>query len=288
MPFSSDEIVARFAEAVRAGRLSHAYLLHGADRNRLRELGERLAEAVLQAPPAKHPDYYLIQPESKSRRIRIEQIRDLEKSLHLKAYAGAVKVVLLCEVERMCLGGADAANAFLKTLEEPQPGTLLLLTSAEPQIVLPTILSRCVRLHVQDGEGISPTPDESEFLSQWYGSEKPGPLRAYARAALFTQRCQQLREAIEEAASETETAEGDDDSEEAFKALIEGETLLARRRLIATLAETAWKQAADTADLATVHTLRALEELNSSLLQNVDPSLSIERATLAIEGMVDR
>jgi len=288
MPFSSDEIVARFAEAVRAGRLSHAYLLHGADRNRLRELGERLAEAVLQAPPAKHPDYYLIQPESKSRRIRIEQIRDLEKSLHLKAYAGAVKVVLLCEVERMCLGGADAANAFLKTLEEPQPGTLLLLTSAEPQIVLPTILSRCVRLHVQDGEGISPTPDESEFLSQWYGSEKPGPLRAYARAALFTQRCQQLREAIEEAASETETAEGDDDSEEAFKALIEGETLLARRRLIATLAETAWKQAADTADLATVHTLRALEELNSSLLQNVDPSLSIERATLAIEGLVDR
>ena len=288
MPFSSDEIVARFAEAVRAGRLSHAYLLHGADRNRLRELGERLAEAVLQAPPAKHPDYYLIQPESKSRRIRIEQIRDLEKSLHLKAYAGAVKVVLLCEVERMCLGGADAANAFLKTLEEPQPGTLLLLTSAEPQIVLPTILSRCVRLHVQDGEGTSPTPDESEFLSQWYGSEKPGPLRAYARAALFTQRCQQLREAIEEAASETETAEGDDDSEEAFKALIEGETLLARRRLIATLAETAWKQAADTADLATVHTLRALEELNSSLLQNVDPSLSIERATLAIEGLVDR
>jgi len=290
MPFSSDEIVARFAEAVRAGRLSHAYLLHGADRNRLRELGERLAEAVLQAPPAKHPDYYLIQPESKSRRIRIEQIRDLEKSLHLKAYAGAVKVVLLCEVERMCLGSADAANAFLKTLEEPQPGTLLLLTSAEPQIVLPTILSRCVRLHVADGEGTgtSAAPDESEFLSQWYGPEKPGPLRAYARAALFTQRCQQLREAIEEAASETETAEGDDDSEEAFKALIEGETLLARRRLIATLAETAWKQAADTADRATLQTLRALEELNGSLLQNVEPTLAIERATLAIEGLVDR
>jgi len=293
MPFSSDEIVARFAQAVAAGRLSHAHLLHGADRATLRTLGERLAAAILKGPPARNPDFYLIQPESKSRRIRIEQIRDLEKSLHLKAYAGAIKVVLLCEVERMCLGGADAANAFLKTLEEPQPGTLLILTSAEPQIVLPTILSRCVRLQVEGGAGEAADAGEEEFLGQWFGLAAPGPIRAYTRAALFNQRCQQLREMIEAAADEAEGA-SDDEDEEAAKAILEGEYLLARRRLIAALEQAVWRRApgqsapTPTADRDTQLALRALEELNGSLLQNVDQNLAVERAALAIEGLIDR
>lgn len=290
MPFTSDEIAARFGQALVSGRLAHAYLIHGADRTRLQAAAERLAAAALKtgAPLAKNPDFYLIQPESKSRRIRIEQIRDLGKALSLKAYAGGVKVALLCEVERMCLGGADAANAFLKTLEEPQPGTLLILTSAEIQIVLPTILSRCVRLHLRDeGEGNAGAGTEAPFLGQWFALEGPAPLRAYARAALFGQRCQQLREEIEEAASAAPGA--DDDDEEAAKAIVEGEYLLARRRLIASVEEELWRRAPEkAADRPTQRGLRALEELNSGLLQNVEQSLAVERAMLAYEGLVDR
>jgi DNA polymerase-3 subunit delta' len=293
MPFTSDEIAERFGQALASGRLSHAYLLHGADRSRLQAAGERLAALALKAEPplARHPDFYLVQPESKSRRIRIEQIRDLGKALALKAYAGGPKVALLCEVERMCLGGADAANAFLKTLEEPQPGTLLILTSAEPQIVLPTILSRCVRLHLRDeGEEGAASQAEGPFLEQWFALEAPAPLRAYARATLFGQRCQQLRADIEEAADEAASKSGvEEDDEEAAKAILEGEFLLARRRLIASIEEAVWRRAPEqAADRATQRSLRALEELNSSLLQNVEQSLAIERAMLAYEGLIDR
>lgn len=293
MPFTSDEIAARFEQALASGRLAHAYLLYGADRTRLQAAGEHLAALALKAEPplARNPDFYLVQPESKSRRIRIEQIRDLGKALSLKAYAGGVKVALLCEVERMCLGGADAANAFLKTLEEPQPGTLLILTSAEVQIVLPTILSRCVRLHLRDaGEENAHAQAEAPFLEQWFALEGAAPLRAYARAALFGQRCQQLREEIEAAADEAASKSGaDEDDEEAAKAVLEGEYLLARRRLIASVEEALWRRAPEkAADRPTQRGLRALEELNSSLLQNVEQNLAVERAMLAYEGLVDR
>ncbi|SDU17391.1 DNA polymerase-3 subunit delta' [Verrucomicrobium sp. GAS474] len=295
MPFPPDEVLARLNRARADGRLAHAYLLTGDDRNGLKELGLRVAAAVLGLPagetPDLHPDFHLLQPESKSRRIRIEQIRDLEKALHLKAYRGGYKVALLCEVERMCLGSADAANAFLKTLEEPQPGTLLLLTTAEAQAVLPTILSRCIRLPVTDRA--QDDPRFPAFAGEWFhaGGQAPGSLRAYFRAALFSTRCQELRDEIESAAKAA-AREADDDSDEAeemMKAAIEGEYLLARRRLIAALEHEAWRGAvvegeASTLDSTAFRSVRALEELNASLLQNVDQNLAVERATLAIEG----
>ncbi len=295
MPFPPDEIVSRIARARSDGRLAHAYLLAGEDRNGLKALGLRLAGAILNLPateaPDRHPDFHLLQPESKSRRIRIEQIRDLEKALHLKAYRGGYKVALLCEVERMCLGGADAANAFLKTLEEPQPGTLLLLTSAEPQAVLPTILSRCIRLPVAD-HGVEEEAFDA-FAADWFRAEgRPaGPLRAYFRAALFSSRCQELRDEIEGAAKAAarETDDASDEAEEMMKAAVEGEYLLARRRLIAALERAAWGAGekdgvSSQPDSTAFRAVRALEELNASLLQNVDQNLAVERAALALEG----
>jgi len=297
MPFPPDEILSRVVRARADARLAHAYLLTGDDRNGLKDLGLRLASAILglreTETPERHPDFHLLQPESKSRRIRIEQIRDLEKNLHLKAYEGGYKVALLCEVERMCLGGADAANAFLKTLEEPQPGTLLLLTSAEPQAVLPTILSRCLRLPVADVAAADPRMED--FAAAWFRADgrPPGPLRAYHRAAAFSTRCQELRDEIEADAKAALRA-GDDDSdeaEEAMKAAIEGEYLLARRRLIEALEREAWRGGRDAAkaaepDSTAFRAVRALEDLNSSLLQNVEQNLAVERAALAVEGLV--
>ncbi|MDE1171594.1 MAG: hypothetical protein PW734_10365 [Verrucomicrobium sp.] len=286
MPFPSSQIAARFREAVASGRMAHAYLLQGGDRAALRRLAEELAAAVLKAPPEKHPDFHCVEPGSKSRRIRIEQMRDLEKNLQLKSYAGGRKVALICEAERMCIGGSEAANAFLKTLEEPQEDTLILLTSNAPQLILPTILSRCVRLSLKDeGEAEALSEGDRKFLETWFGYVKPGPLRAYARAALFGRRCQELREEIE---ASIEPAE-DEEEEGTAKALLEGEFLLARQRLLGSLQKAVWERSraeGASPSTETLQTLRSLEGLHASLSQNVDTALATERAALAIEGLI--
>jgi DNA polymerase-3 subunit delta' len=93
----------------------------------------------------------IIRPRMKSRRIGVDEIRDLEQTLHLAAPGGACKVGVITEVDRM---NDQAANAFLKTLEEPPKNTLLLLLTANPQRLLPTILSRCVRLPLLGGRAL--------------------------------------------------------------------------------------------------------------------------------------
>ena len=93
----------------------------------------------------------IIRPRMKSRRIGVDEIRDLEQTLHLAAPGGACKVGVITEVDRM---NDQAANAFLKTLEEPPQNTLLLLLTANPQRLLPTILSRCVRLPLLGGRAL--------------------------------------------------------------------------------------------------------------------------------------
>ena len=67
-----------------------------------------------------HPDMHMVQPESKSRRIVIDQIRDLEHAIQRKPLLGSSKVAIVHDADRM---QQQAANAFLKTLEEPPPGS---------------------------------------------------------------------------------------------------------------------------------------------------------------------
>ena len=88
-----------------------------------------------------HPDVHAAEPESKSRRLRIEQTRALEKELQMRSLMGKRKVAIIFEADRMT---AEAANGFLKTLEEPPNQSLLLLTSEQPESLPETILSRCI------------------------------------------------------------------------------------------------------------------------------------------------
>ena len=71
------------------------------------------------------------------------QVRELEKSLHMVAGPNAWKIGIIVDADRMM---PQAENAFLKTLEEPPPRTLLLLLSGRPGALLPTVISRCVRM----------------------------------------------------------------------------------------------------------------------------------------------
>jgi len=89
-----------------------------------------------------HPDFLFIEPESGQ--IRIEEIRAIDDALSLKPFEGRWKIVIVDEAHMM---NPFAANAFLKTLEEPPKETLIILISSNPDRLPDTIRSRCSRLN---------------------------------------------------------------------------------------------------------------------------------------------
>ncbi|MDT8306331.1 MAG: DNA polymerase III subunit delta' [Anaerolineae bacterium] len=148
-------------EAIARGRVGHAYLFTGPRHVGKTALAIRFAQALNCEVEAadrrpcgqcrscrliaagRHPDVRVVEPEESSRghlTLKIEQIRDLQQGLSLAAYEARWKIALLTEFDSATAG---AANAFLKTLEEPPNGVALLLTASEADAVLPTISSRC-------------------------------------------------------------------------------------------------------------------------------------------------
>lgn len=142
MAFSPEFALERLGRACEEARLAHAYLITGPSGSGKADVAAGIARLVLGTEePSRHPDFHQIEPESASRRILVEQIRNLETSLHRKSLEGSTKIALVREADRL---QPSAANAFLKTLEEPPDGVHLVLTSDHPESVLPTILSRCI------------------------------------------------------------------------------------------------------------------------------------------------
>ncbi len=89
-----------------------------------------------------HPDFLLITPESGQ--IRIEEIRKIDDTLSLKAFEGRYKIVIVDDADTM---NQYAANAFLKTLEEPPGNSLIILIASKPDRLPDTIRSRCSRIN---------------------------------------------------------------------------------------------------------------------------------------------
>ncbi|MGD2127237.1 MAG: DNA polymerase III subunit delta', partial [Desulfobacteraceae bacterium] len=87
------------------------------------------------------PDVEFIRPDGQN--IKIEQIRNLDRTLAFKPLSGRYRVSIIRQAEAMT---QEAANAFLKTLEEPPPGNILILNVTEPLDLLPTIVSRCQKV----------------------------------------------------------------------------------------------------------------------------------------------
>jgi len=114
---------------------------------------------------AQHPDFLELHPIEDSRFIRIEQVRELSERLALTAHGGGATVALLCPADTLY---PNAANALLKTLEEPRPGVTLILVSATPSRLPATILSRCLRLRV-------PTPARALSVAWLLRIQGPGP-----------------------------------------------------------------------------------------------------------------
>lgn len=132
-----------------AKRLAHAYLITGPAGSGKRQLALRLVSLVNDIPLEKSVAdmvseiVRVVQPESKSRIIKVEQIREMEEMFHQKAMKGMYKVGLIEDADRLT---EQAENAFLKTLEEPPHNCLLLLLTAFPEQLFDTILSRCIRV----------------------------------------------------------------------------------------------------------------------------------------------
>ncbi len=139
-------------------RTRHAYLFTGPQGVGRRTLAIRLAQALNCSQPVaaglpcgecractfiermQHPDLLVVQSEEGSNTLKVEQIRALQRSLSLAPYEASHKIALLLRFEE---ANPSAANALLKTLEEPPPQVIMLLTASDSEALLPTIVSRC-------------------------------------------------------------------------------------------------------------------------------------------------
>jgi DNA polymerase-3 subunit delta' len=172
--------MATLAAAYKADRLSHALLIHEAPGAGGNWLSKWVAQLVLcqkpaQAPcgacpgchrvaTAQHPDLLVLQPIEESTQIRIEQIRELSAELSLTSHQGAYKVAVITPADTL---NRFAANALLKTLEEPPPRTLLMLVATQPSRLPATILSRCLRIRVR-------APARQEAVAWLEATKGPG------------------------------------------------------------------------------------------------------------------
>ncbi len=151
------------ARARAEGRMPHAVLLTGADGAVLARAAEQLAAMHLgEADPLAHPDCRVLRPAKKSRRIVIENVLEVVAALRLSSLTPR-RVVIVNEPDRFL---SESANAFLKTLEEPPPGTLIILQTTHYYRVLPTILSRCLRFHVGGEAPVIADPSWQDWLRE--------------------------------------------------------------------------------------------------------------------------
>jgi DNA polymerase-3 subunit delta' len=157
-------------------KIPHAYLFTG-----ISGIGKTVAAKALalvlncrdpvngegcgQCPPCRQlggenaPDFLVIKPQGQT--IKIDQIRELNRALGFAPVSGKYRVCLIKQAESMT---EEAANSFLKTLEEPPSGNVLILDATEPRDLLPTIVSRCQRVPFH------PLPER--HITRWFVEKK--------------------------------------------------------------------------------------------------------------------
>jgi DNA polymerase-3 subunit gamma/tau len=187
-----EAVVRTLLNAVRDGRLAHAYLFCGPRGTGKTSAARLLAKAVNCANPkdgepcnecvscreiatGRSPDVIEIDAASNT---GVDNIRDLRETVNLLGSGGKYKVYIVDEVHML---STAAFNALLKTLEEPPPHIIFVLATTEAHKVLPTVVSRCQRFdfrrfsmrdivarlnHVASGEGLELEPAAAELIAR--------------------------------------------------------------------------------------------------------------------------
>lgn len=319
------------------GRLAHAYLFSGPQLDGLETLARTLAKTLNCQQPVRstsgaaatdccdaclvcrkidgenHGDVHWVRPESKTRIITIEQIRDLSREIHLKPNEAEFKVAVVVAADRL---KTEAANAFLKTLEEPPAKSVLVLLTTDPARLLETILSRCLRLNFGGGAW-SVDPAHAAWLAQFgdlaVGGQK-SLLSRYRLLDALLQRLGELKADVEKRLTERSPLQRYDDIEkdlrekweEELSAAIEAEY---RRRRADLLVAVQWwlrdvwlhchgaakerlsfPQLAGSAQIAerlspqqALDNLRVLEDTQRLLYTNVQEPLALEVGLLKLQ-----
>jgi|GEM_PF-2521581 len=286
MPFPASWLEEKIATAATQNRLGHAYLLTASRMEPLESLFQKIAVRLLQSNRPDHPDLHIIRPESKSRRLTVEQVRDLEKGLRLKAYEAPIKVAAIFAADRMCQGSAEPANAFLKTLEEPPAHSVIFLLSDSPEQLLPTLRSRCLLLPLAE-EGPPPLPLSPEWIHAWLsppGLQHPVDL-AYSRATLLAEEWNRRKRELEKETSLLYENESND--EEVSSAWLESRYLLLRDQILAHLIFSIWNDpVTQLSQEQAANACESLEELRYALSRNIEQGLCLERCCLKISGVI--
>src|SRR4051812_48941230 len=232
------------------GRLAHGYLFSGNSQEELEAVAGTLAKVLnCQNPPkrgengaaieccdkcdscvridaANHPDILWVRPEMKSRVIGIDQIRDLIQTTNLKPTVAEYKVGVIVCADRL---NNQAANAFLKTLEEPPFKSILILLTTDIQRILETIISRCLRLNFA-GEGAHFSPRHTNWVNTFSSvaaESGRGLLPRYRLLGLLLKELGAEKEEIETALTERSPLEKYNDIDSDLREKFEKELLAA-------------------------------------------------------------
>jgi DNA polymerase III subunit delta' len=255
------------------GRLGHAYLFSGQELSELEGIALTLGKTLNCLEPVKkggvavdccdkclncqkiqhgnHADVFWIRPESKLRVIKMNQVvrrddspaRVLLEFVNLKPTESEYKIGVVVAADRM---NEQAANAFLKTLEEPPAKSILVLLTTEPQRILETIFSRCLRLNF-GADSLRPlSAPQIEWLtgfSEAAAAEQKSLLGRYRLMDVLLKKLNELKAGIEEKLTEQSPLQRYKDAEkdlqekweDELKAAVEAEYRRQRSELLAVL-----------------------------------------------------
>lgn len=205
---------ARIGTAAAGGRLPHAVLLHGPDGVGKERFATVVAAGLLCRRPGpqlqpcgecpdcllsragSHPDLHWLRVPEDRKTIGVDAVRDTCEALGMTSLRGGYRVAIVVPSHLMTV---SAQNAFLKTLEEPAPRTLLVLVTSRPAGVLPTLRSRCQRVEIP-----RPPPDAARrWLAATLRTDPPTGLLELAggaplRAAQLAPRFEGLQQQMED------------------------------------------------------------------------------------------
>jgi len=207
--------------SLQRGRLAHAYIFTGSQLDVLQRLALTLAKTLNCLAPVRRnavaidccdhcrpcvkiehenrPDVHWVRPESKSRVITIDQVREVVRETQLKSNESTYKIAVIVAADRLRV---ETANALLKTLEEPPANSILVLLSTDPGRILETIVSRCLRLNFAGEELHSVDATQIDWLatfSQMAGQDQKSLLGRYRLLDSLLQQLNTIKAQIEEA-----------------------------------------------------------------------------------------